>query len=152
MKYFTIAAAIAASCAIGTLLLSPAQAQEMISFETELPYDDVTFGLESAITDRGFVVDHISHVGAMLERTRADVGSDVVLFQQADVYSFCSAKLSRQVMEANPMNIAFCPYDIFVAQHPGEDHVTVGFRSFPAGEMQVIQSLLTEIAQEAIED
>ena len=150
MKYFTIAA----TCALGTLLLSPAQvqAQDMVSFETGLAYDDVTFGLESAITDRGFVVDHISHVGDMLERTRADVGSDVVLFQQADVYSFCSATLSRQVMEADPMNITFCPYDIFVAQRPGEDKVTVGFRAFPAGEMQVIQSLLSEIAQEAIEE
>jgi uncharacterized protein (DUF302 family) len=152
MKYFTIAA----SCVLGTLLLTPAQAQDMaqdmVSFETGLTYDDVTFGLESAITDRGFVVDHISHVGEMLERTRADVGSDVVLFQQADVYSFCSAKLSRQVMEADPMNITFCPYNIFVAQRPGEDKVTVGFRTFPAGEMQVIQNLLSEIAQEAIEE
>lgn len=129
-----------------------AQAQDMISFETDLTFDDVTFGLESAITDRGLVVDHISHVGEMLERTRADVGSDVVLFQQANVYSFCSAKLSREVMEANPMNITFCPYDIFVAQRPGDETVTIGFRAFPAGEMQIIQNLLTEIAQEAIEE
>lgn len=148
MKHFT------AAIALGTLLTFPAlaQAQDMVSYTTELDFDDVTFGLESAITDRGLVVDHISHVGDMLERTRADVGSEVVLFQKADVYSFCSAKLSRQVMEANPMNITFCPYDIFVAQRPSEDTVTIGFRSFPAGEMQIIQSLLDEIAREAIEE
>ncbi|MEQ3673411.1 DUF302 domain-containing protein [Pseudophaeobacter sp.] len=148
MKYFTVAA----SFAMNTLLFTPAQADDMVSYTTGLDYGDVTFGLESAITDRGFVVDHISHVGEMLERTRADVGSDVVLFQQADVYSFCSATLSRQVMEADPMNITFCPYDIFVAQRPGEDSVTVGFRSFPEGAMQVIQTLLDEIVQEAIEE
>lgn len=148
MKYFTVAA----SFAMSTLLFTPAQADDMVSYTTGLDYADVTFGLESAITDRGFVVDHISHVGEMLERTRADVGSDVVLFQQADVYSFCSATLSRQVMEADPMNITFCPYDIFVAQRPGEDSVTVGFRSFPEGAMQVIQTLLDEIVQEAIEE
>lgn len=147
MKYFA-----AAALAVSHLLIGPttALAQEMIKFETELAYEDVIFGLESAITDRGLVVDHISHVGEMLERTRADVGSDVVLFQQADVYSFCSAKLSRQVMEANPLNITFCPYDIFVAQRPDDTKVTIGFRAFPKGEMQVIQSLLSEIAQEAI--
>ena len=50
------------------------------------------------------------------------------------------------------MNITFCPYDIFVAQRPGEDNVTIGFRSFPEGEMQIIQSLLDEIAREAIEE
>ena len=151
MKYFA-----AATFALGAVFSAPAvaiaQDPGMVSYATGLDYEDVTFGLESAITDRGFVVDHISHVGEMLERTRADVGSDVVLFQQADVYSFCSATLSRQVMEADPMNITFCPYDIFVAQRPGEDSVTVGFRSFPEGAMQVIQTLLDEIVQEAIEE
>ncbi len=149
MKHFA-----ATTFAIGMLFMTPALAQDqaMVSYSTGLDYEDVTFGLESAITDRGFVVDHVSHVGEMLERTRADVGSDVVLFEQADVYSFCSAKLSRQVMEANPLNIAFCPYDIFVAQRPGKDTVTIGFRSFPEGEMQIIQDLLDEIAQEAIEE
>ena len=149
MKHFA-----AATFAISTLFATPvlAQDQAMISYSTGLDYEDVTFGLESAITDRGFVVDHVSHVGEMLERTRVDVGSDVILFEQADVYSFCSAKLSRHQMEANPMNITFCPYDIFVAQRPGDDSVTIGFRSFPEGEMQIIQSLLDEIAREAIEE
>ena len=145
MKYFTVAA----SFAMSTLLFTPAQADDMVSYTTGLDYGDVTFGLESAITDRGFVVDHISHVGEMLERTRADVGSDVVLFQQADVYSFCSATLSRQVMEADPMNIAHCPYGIFVAERDGA--VMVGYRTYPEGEMQKVQALLEEIAQEAIE-
>jgi len=124
----------------------------MVSHTTTLAYDDVTFGLENAITGRGLVIDHVSHVGGMLERTRGDVGSDVVLFSQAQVFSFCSAKLSRQVMEANPMNIAYCPYDIFVAQQPGAEEVTIGFRAFPEGEMQVIQDLLDGIVQEAIEE
>nr|WP_152618592.1 DUF302 domain-containing protein [Leisingera sp. ANG-Vp] len=124
----------------------------MVSYTTTLPYDDVIFGLESAITDRGLVIDHVSHVGGMLERTRADVGSDIVLFSQAQVFSFCSAKLSRQVMEADPMNIAFCPYGIFVAQAPGTEEVTIGFRAFPEGEMEVIHSLLDGIVQEAIEE
>lgn len=153
MKHFT-AATLGLCTALGLALPVHAQDQaaNMVSYQSDLTYDDVTFGLESAITDRGLVVDHISHVGEMLERTRADVGSDVILFQQADVYSFCSAKLSRQVMEANPMNITFCPYDIFVSQRPGEDTVTIGFRSLPDGEMQIIQSLLDDIAREAIEE
>lgn len=150
MKYFAATSTLAASLFL--LWSLEAQSQEMIRFETDLSFDDVTFGLESAITDRGLVVDHISHVGEMLERTRSDVGSEVVLFQQADVYSFCSAKLSRQVMEANPMNITFCPYDIFVAQRPDDTKVTIGFRAFPEGEMQIIQTLLSEIVQEAIEE
>ncbi|WP_416537829.1 MULTISPECIES: DUF302 domain-containing protein [Phaeobacter] len=130
----------------------PTITADMVSYQTDLAFDDVTFGLESAITNRGFVVDHISHVGEMLERTREDVGSDVVLFQKAEVYSFCSASLSRKVMEANPMNITFCPYDIFVAQQPGSEITTIGFRAFPDGDMQLIQSLLNDIVLEAIEE
>ncbi|AHC99352.1 hypothetical protein [Leisingera methylohalidivorans] len=139
----------AAALVLGT---SAAAAQEMVSYSTPLSFDDVTFGLESAITNRGLRVDHISHVGDMLERTRADVGSDIVLFKHAQVFSFCSAKLSRQVMETNPMNITFCPYDIFVAQPSGAEYVTIGFRAFPEGEMQVIHALLDAIVQEAIEE
>lgn len=124
---------------------------DVVSYDTEQSFDDVVFGLENAIIDAGLVVDHVSHVGEMLERTRADVGSDVVLFDQADVYSFCSAKLSRQVMEADPMNIRFCPYDIFVmVRHDAPETTTIGFRAFPEGEMQTIHELLDGLARAAI--
>ena len=102
MKTFLIAAAMA-------LAAQGAAAQEMVRYTTDQSFDDVAFGIENAILDAGLVVDHVSHVGAMLERTREDVGSDKVLFSQADVYSFCSAKVSRNVMEADPMNIVLLP-------------------------------------------
>lgn len=130
---------------------SSVAAQDMISYTTSESFDDVAFGVESAIVDRGLVVDHVSHVGDMLERTRADVGSDKVLFTNAQVFSFCSASLSRKVMEADPMNIAFCPYGVIVAEladKPGE--VFVGYRKFPEGPMQDVQALLDEISREAI--
>lgn len=131
-------------------LAGPAAAQDMVTYETDQSFDDVVFGLESAILDAGLVVDHTSHVGEMLERTRADVGSDVVLFEQADVFSFCSAVVSRQVMEADPLNIAFCPYDIFVMTRPDTPGTTIGFRSYPEGPMQAVQEMLDGIARSAI--
>jgi len=127
-------------------------AQEMQSYDTTLSFEDVTFGLENAIANRGLRLEHVSHVGDMLERTRGDVGSDVVLFEKAKVFSFCSARLSRQVMEANPMNITYCPYDIFVAQLPDSETVTIGFRPYPPGDMQPIQDLLDSLVREAIEE
>lgn len=127
-------------------------AQNIVSYTTTLNFDDVSFGVENAIIDQGFQVANISRVGDMLERTRADLGSDIVLFQNAEIYSFCSATKSRRMMESDPMNIAFCPYNIFVAQLPESDQVTVGFRQFPDGVMQEIQTLLDEIVQEAIEE
>ena len=134
-----------------TLAASPVLAADMITYDTDQPFDDVTFGLENAILDAGLVIDHVSHTGDMLERTRGDVGSDVTLFLDADIYSFCSAKLSREVMEADPMNILFCPYDIFVMVRPETPEVTtIGFRTFPEGAMKSVEALLDDLARAAI--
>ncbi|MDQ2090678.1 DUF302 domain-containing protein [Marimonas arenosa] len=144
MKQFALAAATA-------FFATVAQAQtDVITYTTDESFEDVVFGLENAIVDAGLVVDSVSHVGDMLERTKADVGSDVTIFAHADTYSFCSAAISRRVMEADPMNVVFCPYDIFVIQRPGDDKVTIGFRDYPDGAMQAVEDLLDGIARAAI--
>ena len=142
--------AILAASLVAAAIALPARA-ELVRYVTDQSFDDVVFGLENAIIDAGLVIDAVSHTGEMLERTRADVGSDVVLFDQADVFSFCSAQVSREVMEADPMNIMFCPYDIFVAVlHEKPEETVIGFRGFPEGEMQKVQALLDGIARSAI--
>jgi len=141
--------ALAIATALAVCLSAPAQAADgVVTYETDDSFEDAVFALENAILDQGLVIDSVSHTGEMLERTKADVGSTVTLFDQADVYSFCSAALSRKVMEADPMNIRFCPYDIFVMQQPGAK-VTVGYRTFPDGPMQEVQALLDTIAKSA---
>ena len=121
-----------------------------VSYTTNDSFDDVVFGLESAIIGEGLVIDSVSHTGDMLERTKSAVGSDVTLFTKADIFSFCSAKISREVMEVNPMNVAFCPYDIFVVVTPDKpDETMIGFRSFPEGEMQKIEALLDRVPKTA---
>ena len=146
MKHFLLAAGLI----IGATL---AAADTAVTYSVDQDYDDVTFGLESAITDRGLVIDAVSHVGAMLERTKADVGSDVTIFERAEVYSFCSAALSRKVMEADPMNLQFCPYGVFVMQLPGEEgKTTIGYRVMPEGPMKEVEMMLDEIVKEAIGD
>lgn len=119
-----------------------------ITYRYDGSFEDATFSVEDAIISKGLVIDHRSHTGDMLERTRADVGSDVVLFDGADIFLFCSATISRQVMEADPDNIVYCPYSIFVTDRNGE--VTIGFPDYPEGSMQPVEDLLTEIVEEAI--
>jgi uncharacterized protein (DUF302 family) len=132
-------------------MASSVSAADMITYDTDQSFDDVTFGLENAILDAGLVIDSVSHTGEMLERTKGAVGSDVTLFTNADVYSFCSAKLSREVMEADPMNIVFCPYDIFVMVRPETpDTTTIGFRTYPDGAMKQVEALLDGLAKAAI--
>lgn len=124
-----------------------ALAQDATTYPFDGSFDDATFAVESAIIDRGLVIDYRSHVGEMLNRTGADVGSDARVYDSADVFLFCSAVLSRKVMEADPLNIAHCPYGIFVTDREGE--VAVGYRHLPEGAMQEVQALLDTIAREA---
>lgn len=145
MKHLMIGVCMAA------LGATTALAQDMVTYTTDQSFADVTFGLENAIVGEGLVIDATSYVGDMLERTKADVGSDVTIFLNANVYSFCSAALSRKVMEINPMNLVYCPYGIFVAQSPDTpDQTMIGYRSFPEGEMKEVEALLDSIARTAI--
>lgn len=131
------------------LFASPTLADDPIITPFEGDFDDATFAIESAILDRGLVIDLVSHVGDMLNRTGADVGSDKKIFTNADIFLFCSAKISREVMEADPLNIAHCPYGIFVIED--DNGVSIGHKKYPDGAMQKVETLLKEIVAEAVE-
>lgn len=133
---------------MGVLSLSPAMAQEAVMHDFDGSFEDATFGVESAIIGAGLVIDYVSHTGEMLNRTGADTGSDVVIFDHADIFLFCSAVVSRRVMEADPMNIVHCPYKIFVTQRDGA--VQVGYPTYPDGPMQQVQALLNDLTQDAV--
>lgn len=135
--------------AIIGMMAVPAMAQEVVTTPFNGSFEDATFAVENAIVGEGLVIDFTSHVGEMLNRTGADVGSDVKIFDAADIFLFCSAQVSREVMEANPMNIAHCPYSIFVADQDGE--VVIGHRTYPEGEMQKVEVLLDGIVKSALE-
>jgi uncharacterized protein (DUF302 family) len=131
------------------LVASPLMAADQaVTYPYDGSFDDAVFALENAIVGRGLVIDYVSHTGEMLARTAADVGSETKLFDAADVFLFCSAQVSREVMEADPMNIVHCPYNIFITDRDGE--VSFGHRIYPEGEMQKVQTLLSEIVGDAL--
>lgn len=129
------------------ILAGPALAEEPITYAYDGNFDDATFSVESAIVGQGLVIDYTSHVGDMLNRTAEDVGGDTMIFEQAEIYLFCSAVTSREVMEADPSNIQHCPYGIYVTEKDGA--VTIGHRDYPDGAMQAVEDLLIEIVEEA---
>lgn len=119
-----------------------------VTYDYDGSFEDATFSVENAIIGKGLVIDYVSHVGDMLNRTGADVGSDVEIFESADVFLFCSALVSRKVMEADPSNVAHCPYSIFVTDTAGK--VAVGYPTYPEGPMQDVQALLDDIVKSAM--
>jgi hypothetical protein len=115
--------------ALVLLAVPSAASQDLKTYRKQASYEDVKFELSNAIITRGLGIDYTGHINKMLERTGADVGSSKQVYQNAEFLLFCSAKLSREMMEADPVNIGYCPYVVFIyeaADKPGE--IVVGYR------------------------
>ena len=103
-----------------------------------------------AIENRGLVVNYISHIADMLNRTGADIGAARQVYGQAEIVEFCSAKLSRQMMELDPHNIVLCPFAIAIYTLPAEPGVTwIAYRQPHGAAAALVEPLLREIAGEA---
>lgn len=132
-------------------LAHSALANDTVTYEvTDQSYDDVMFGLENAILDFGLVISEHNHVGDMLERTKADLGATETIYAYADIFGFCSAPLSRAAMLEDPMNIRFCPYNIYIYQISEGFPVIIGYDVYPEGALQDVQALLDDITRSAI--
>ncbi len=126
-------------------------------YNTKGDFAGVSADVEDAIINRGYVVDYHGFIGKMLKRTAQDVGDAKKVYKDAEFYQFCSAVLSRRMVEADPKNIGFCPYVVVVYElesAPGT--IQVGYRNPPmtgSDESQkalgAIAKLLDEISREA---
>lgn len=126
---------------------SAGAADEFFTRSKSSSFEDVKFDLSNAIIERGLVIDHTGNIAGMLERTGADVGSTKQLYRHAEYFVFCSAKLSREMMEADPTNLGFCPFVIFAyerADKPGE--IVVGFRNPPVRGDEASRKSLESVA------
>jgi len=119
-------------------------------------FEDVRMDIEMAITDRGMVINNVSHIGNMLARTGKDLGAGKQIFQKAEALEFCSSTVSRTMMETDPHNIVFCPYIIAIYTLPAESNkVYVAFRRpLPVGSAESQQSLVAveQLLEEIIAD
>ena len=146
-----------AGTGFSSLALSDETAEGVIKRSVEADFADVRIDLESAIMNGGYVIDYQANIGDMLKRTAADVGSTESIYLNAETWQFCSSILSRATMEADPVNIAHCPYVIFAYEteaSPGQ--VVVGFRSHAGGSnsdatLEAVDKALTEVIDEATE-
>ena len=142
-----LAASLVAGVAFGGSAL--AAGDDVVTMTTENAFADTAQAVNDAIVNRGFVVDYHGFIGDMLKRTAGDVGATKELYKDAQFFTFCSAVVSRKVMEGDIGDIAYCPYVVFVYEaKPGT--VTVGFRRLPAGGgRDEVNTLLEGIAKSA---
>ena len=133
------------------MVLSPASADEwQYRKQVSGQFSDIRDNLTLAIENRGLVVNYVSHIAEMLNRTGSDIGASKRVFEQAEIIEFCSASLSRRMMEADPHNIVLCPFAISIYSLPGEpDKVWVAYRKPQGSAAKQVGELLSGIAGEA---
>lgn len=135
---FTFALAILA-------LATAANATPVVS-KTTGTFEEIKENLTNALTNRGMVVNNIAHIGDMLARTGKDLGKTDPVYLKAEAIEFCSATISRKTMEANPHNIAYCPYVIAIYVLPKEPKtVYVTYRKPTGGDTKASKASLGEV-------
>jgi uncharacterized protein (DUF302 family) len=119
-------------------------------------FEDVLGDLESAVVNKGLVIDYTGNVGDMLARTADAVGKPSP-YKQAKYMQFCSAPLTNAVTNASPANLSVCPFIVYAYEtvaEPGK--VYVGYRK-PAAvegaekEVAAIEELLAGVVAEVAE-
>jgi len=149
MRIKTTAAAVALSLATATAAMAE---DSVFIWEYEGTGEDAAFSIEDAIVAAGLTVSEVSHVGAVVDRTKEAVGATEDLYSFARTYGFCSATVSRDVMAQDPLLVRYCPYRIFVYSLPDDPEKTfVGFENYPEGPMDLAEEMLKEIVEAAIE-
>jgi uncharacterized protein (DUF302 family) len=159
MRTFASAAAIfALACAAATAGARAQTDGSRALFAAKGKYEDVKEDLINAVLKRGLVVETVSRVGDMLRRTGKDLGAAKQVYDKAEAIQFCSAVLSRRMVEADPANLVFCPFVIVIYTLPSEPGtVHVGYRRPPAAgspasraALKAVDDLLGGIAREAV--
>jgi uncharacterized protein (DUF302 family) len=131
----------------------------LVTYTKQGKFEDVRDDLKMAIEGKGLVIDYHSHLNQMLERTGKDIGSAQKIYVDAQAFVFCSASLSRKMMEADAANAGMCPYSIVVyatAKEPGKVHVAYRRIGRPDGSaaskaaLKEVDGLLDAIARQAV--
>jgi len=147
-----------AVCALLCLSFS-AQAAESytVLFKTQGAYQDVRDNLQMAIEGKGLKITHSNMIADMLDRTGKDIGETRKVYENAEQFEFCSATISRRMMEADPHSIVMCPYSVVVYTIPNDKTVYLSYRKpavtkNPALKKQLteLEKLLTEIIKDAM--
>ena len=133
------------------LSIASAQAEEwMVRKKLAVGFDDAKEAVVMAIENRGLVINYTSHIAEMLARTGSDIGATTRIFDKAEIIEFCSAKLSRRMMELDPHNIVLCPFSISIYTLPCEKNTTWVAYRLPGGDAaKLVEPLLREISAEA---
>ena len=147
-----------AVCALLCLPFSAQAAEKYtVLFKAQGAYQDVRDNLQMAIEGKGLKITNTNKIAAMLERTGKDIGETRQVYENSEQFEFCSATISRHMMEADPHSIVMCPYSVVVYTIPNDKTVYLAYRKPAATKNSALkktlvelEKLLTDIIKEAM--
>ncbi|HEY9145355.1 MAG TPA: DUF302 domain-containing protein [Thiobacillus sp.] len=118
-----------AVCAIACMPLSAMAADAYtVLFKTQGTFQDVRDSLQFAIEGKGLKINHTNKIAEMLARTGPEIGATRQVYVDGEQFEFCSATISRKMMEADPNAMVMCPYIVSVYTVPNDKSVYIAYR------------------------
>ncbi len=144
---------------LGLLLLPTTAAMAddslIVTTQVEGTFAETSSSIRDAITGKGINIAHVLPASDMLHRTAPAFGYTSDVYDQAEIYEFCSAALSQKLARLNPENIVLCPFTIAVYTLPGkpdEVHITYKIPKGKPGSEDVVEeikALISGIVEDA---
>ena len=135
-----------AACAMLCLPLTALAAEAYtVLFKTQGTFQEVRDLLQFSIEGKGLKITNTNHIAEMLERTGKDIGATKVVYGNAEQFEFCSATVSRHMMEADPHAIVMCPYSVMVYTIPNDKNVYLAYRKPAATRNKALKKSLVEL-------
>lgn len=142
----TVFRLILSLAALHAPLFASAAQGPYVTLTSEAAFEEVMDNLRGAIEERGLYINNQMHLGEMLERTGKDLGFEGRVYLKAESLEFCSAILSRRMVEEDPRRIVNCPFIVSVyvlASDPGK--TVVAYR-LPAAEEVAQSQVMADVA------
>jgi len=135
-----------AVCAMFCLPLAALAAESYtVLFKAQGSYQDIRDNLQMAIEGKGLKITNTNHIADMLDRTGKDIGETRKVYENAEQFEFCSATVSRHMMEADPHAIVMCPYSVVVYTIPNDKTVYLAYRKPAAPKNLALKKTLVEL-------
>ena len=114
-------------------------------FKAHGTYQEVRDQVQSAIEGKGLKINTTHKIADMLDRTGKDLGRTTRVYENAEQFDFCSADVSRRMMEADPHAIAMCPFLISVYKLPQDKHVYIAYRKPATTKNPALKKTLADV-------
>ena len=126
----------------------------IVTHKIEGSFQEVSNNVRAAIIGKGINIAHVLPASQMLHRTESAFGYESGVYVDAEIYEFCSARISHMLSRAHPDNIVLCPFTISVytvKDEPGMVRLTYRIPTGRPGPEKIVEEVV-ELIESIIED